>query len=74
MDYLHNINLPLDNYISRSNDLFLSNPQHVQQIFEVISKAISGNKFPKVLYTVILCSKYSSALTLRMGHVMCVRG
>jgi hypothetical protein len=67
MDYLHNINLPLDNYISRSNDIFLSNPQHVQQIFEVISKAISGNTSSKVFYTVILSSKYTRALTLRIG-------
>ena len=42
MDYLHNINLPLDNYISRSNDTFLSNPQNVQAIYDVIAKSITG--------------------------------
>jgi hypothetical protein len=40
-DYLHNINLPLDNFISRSNHTFLGNPLHVQRIYEVIEKAMS---------------------------------
>ena len=40
-DYLHNINLPLDNFISRSNDKFLGDPEHIKLVFEVIQKAMS---------------------------------
>jgi hypothetical protein len=40
-DYLHNINLPLDNFISRSNDKFLSNPEHCKLVYDVIHKAMS---------------------------------
>ena len=40
-DYLHNINLPLDNFISRSNDKFLSSPDNIQIVYKVIDKAMS---------------------------------
>ena len=35
-DYLHDINLPLDNFISRSNDKFLSQPDRIKVVYDVI--------------------------------------
>jgi hypothetical protein len=40
-DYLHNINLPLDNYISRSNEKFLADPAHIKIVYDVIDKAMT---------------------------------
>ncbi|EKX49114.1 hypothetical protein GUITHDRAFT_56057, partial [Guillardia theta CCMP2712] len=39
-DYLSNINLPLDNYISRSTTVFLSNPEHPLTVYRMIDKVM----------------------------------
>jgi len=39
-DYLQNINLPLDNFISRANERFVSNPAHVQTVYSIIEKVL----------------------------------
>jgi len=43
-DYLSNINLPLDNYISRCNERFLSDGENVQTIYKILRTVLETDE------------------------------
>jgi hypothetical protein len=43
-DYLSNINMSMDNYISRGNEVFLSDPGHIELVCRMVEKVMTGDE------------------------------
>jgi len=68
-DYLSNINLPLDNYISRCNDRFLAHPEHVETVYKIIERVLQTDEQSGERDCVEACKLSESLILNCMGKI-----